>query len=100
MRWIPWTAPRSIGHKIAVGTFALVLVHRPPCLPAQAPQVANPSRVRLQEEAAGIDGIGRALISGFDRVDIVALGEAHGRKSDSDLRIALVRHPDFARTVH
>ena len=100
MRWIPWTAAPSIGHKIAVGTFAIVLVHRAPCLPAQAPQVATPSSVRLPDEAAGIDGIVRALISEFDRVDIVALGEAHGRKSDSDLRIALVRHPDFAREVH
>lgn len=31
--------------------------------------------------------------------DIVALGEAHGRKLDSDLRIAVVRHPDFAKKV-
>src|SRR5262249_24937782 len=34
-----------------------------------------------------------------DQVDIVGLGEAHGRKVDSDLRIALVRHPDFAKKV-
>src|SRR5262249_5529533 len=31
--------------------------------------------------------------------DVVALGEAHGRRLDSDLRIALVRHPDFAKKV-
>jgi hypothetical protein len=35
----------------------------------------------------------------FDQADIVALGEAHDRKVDSDLRIALVRIPDFARKV-
>jgi hypothetical protein len=35
----------------------------------------------------------------FDQADIVALGEAHDRKVDSDLRIALVRNPDFARNV-
>jgi hypothetical protein len=36
----------------------------------------------------------------FDHVDIVALGEAHGRfRLDSELRIAVVRHPDFAKKV-
>ena len=36
----------------------------------------------------------------FDQADIVALGEWHGRISlDSDLRIALVRHPAFAKNV-
>jgi len=35
----------------------------------------------------------------YDRHDVVALGEMHARKTDSDLRIALVRHPDFARKV-
>jgi hypothetical protein len=40
------------------------------------------------------------LISAFDQADIVALGDWHGRISlDSDLRIALVRHPDFAKKV-
>src|SRR5688500_20174367 len=38
-------------------------------------------------------------MSAFDQADIVALGEAHGRRLDSDLRIAVVRHPDFARKV-
>jgi hypothetical protein len=55
--------------------------------------------VRLPDEAAGFDEIARTLISAFDQADIVALGEAHERKLDSDLRIALVRHPDFAKKV-
>jgi hypothetical protein len=55
--------------------------------------------VRLPDEVAGLDGIARILISAFDQVDIVALGEAHGRKLDFDLRIAVVRHPDFAKKV-
>src|SRR5688572_28683617 len=66
---------------------------------AQSPQIPAPSNVRLPDEASGIEGIVRALISAFDRADIVALGEAHGRRVDSDLRIALVRHPDFAKKV-
>jgi hypothetical protein len=55
--------------------------------------------MRLPDEAAGVDEIVRSLVSAFDQADIVALGEAHGRRPDSDLRIALVRHPDFAKKV-
>ena len=50
--------------------------------------LGQPPKVRLPDEAAGVDGIARTLISAFDQVDIVALGEAHGQKLDSDLRIA------------
>ena len=60
---------------------------------------AQTTQVRLAEEPAGIDGVVRALIAAFDHVDILALGEAHGKQLDSDLQIALVRHPDFARKV-
>lgn len=54
---------------------------------------------RVPGEAAGLDQIVRTLIDVFDEVDILALGENHGRQQDSDLRIALVRHPDFAKKV-
>jgi len=63
---------------------------------AQSPQIAAPAKVRLPDESTGIDEIARTLISAFDQFDIVALGEAHRRKPDSDLRIAVIRHPDFA----
>ncbi len=64
------------------------------------PAIAQPPNLRLPDESAGIDGIVRTLISAFDQADIVALGEAHGRfKQESDLRIALVRNPDFAKKV-
>ena len=66
---------------------------------AQSPEIAAPSNLRLPDESIGIDEIVRTLISVFDKADIVALGEAHLRKLDSDLRIALVRHPDFPRRV-
>jgi len=46
-----------------------------------------------------MDAIAQALVSVFDQADIVALGEEHEWKPDSDLRIALVRHPDFAKKV-
>lgn len=62
----------------------------------------NPSRssVHLPDESAGVDAIVRALIGAYDQADVVALGEWHGRIAvDSALRIALVRHPDFAKRV-
>ena len=63
------------------------------------PALAQSPTFRLPDEAADTEGIVRALILVFDQVDIVALGEAHDRRADSDLRIALVRHPDFAKKV-
>src|SRR5436190_16319971 len=57
------------------------------------------SVVRVTDDVAGLDAIVRTLISAFDQADIVALGEDHGEKRDSDLRIALVRHPDFVKKV-
>jgi hypothetical protein len=59
----------------------------------------QPRNFRLPDEAAGVDAIAQALVSVFDQADIVALGEEHEWKPDSDVRIALVRHPDFAKKV-
>jgi hypothetical protein len=85
---------------MAVAGVALVgSVTNESLLRAQPPQSVGRPNLRLPDEAAGIDGIVRTLISAFGQVDIVALGEAHMRKTDSDLRIALVRHPDFAKKV-
>src|SRR5215468_2603756 len=61
--------------------------------------LAQQPKVRLPDESTGIDGMARTLASAFDQADIVALGEAHRRKLDSDLRIAVVRNPDFAKKV-
>jgi hypothetical protein len=66
---------------------------------AQSLKNVPPPTVRLPDESAGIDAIVQSLISVFDQADVVALGERHGEKLDSDLRIALVRHPDFAKKV-
>ena len=56
-------------------------------------------KLLLPDETAGFDRIVQTLVSAFDHVDIVALGESHWRKVDSDLRIALVRNPEFAQKV-
>lgn len=66
---------------------------------AQSPQSAAASTWRLPDESAGVDGIAQTLVSAFDQIDVVLLGEAHWQRLDSDLRIALVRHVDFAKKV-
>lgn len=71
-------------------------------VPAQAQSSTPPvprAAVPLPDEAAGLDAIVRALVGAFDHVDVLALGEDHGRRIDSELRIALVRHPAFAQKV-
>lgn len=68
-------------------------------LRAQSPRTAAPTNVRLPDESSGVDAIAQTLMSVFDQTDIVALGESHEQQWESDLRIALVRHPDFAKKV-
>jgi hypothetical protein len=92
-------AERSIIRGITLSSIAAILVSLVSLLRAQSPTVVPRPNVRLPDEAAGLDAVVRALIGAFDQADIVALGEAHMRKVDSDLRIALVRHPDFAKKV-
>jgi uncharacterized iron-regulated protein len=57
------------------------------------------SQLRLPDETPGSDRIVKLLDSAFDHADIVALGDDHWRKLDSDLRIALIRTPEFAKKV-
>jgi hypothetical protein len=96
MRWIPCAAQRWIIRGIVLSALAAMPLPVS-LLRGESPQVASRPTVRLPDEPAGIDAIVRALIGAYDQVDILALGEAHLRKMDSDLRIALVRHPDFAK---
>src|SRR5262245_53410233 len=90
---------RKVGMTVAAAALVSVSVPSEPVIRAQSAQRAAPPKVRLPDEAAGINGIVGALISAYDQFDIVALGEYHDRRVDSDLRIALVRHPDFAKKV-
>lgn len=50
------------------------------------------TRARLQNIVTGI-------LNAWDKFDVVCLGEGHGNKNDSDLRITLVENPAFARKV-
>ena len=88
-------ALRMIG-AIIFAAPALITPHVTNVICARAPQIVAPPKALLPDESTGIDGVARALVAAFDQADVVALGEAHQRKLDSDLRIALVCNPDFA----
>jgi hypothetical protein len=45
------------------------------------------------------DPVVNAILAAWGSADVVCLGEDHGRKHDSDLRLALVRHPKFSSVV-
>lgn len=62
---------------------------------------ARPGRDDSRDAAkARLHGIVKGILSAWDRADVVCLGEAHGGQNDSDLRIAVVEHPDFIRKVN
>jgi hypothetical protein len=61
----------------------------------QRPPEGGQPNLQLPAESAGWDRAVTTVLAAFDAVDVVALGEAHGRKVDSDFRIRLIRHPDF-----
>jgi hypothetical protein len=50
-------------------------------------------------ETSGWAAATDALVGAFERADVIVLGEGHGRKPDSDFRVALVRNPKFAEAV-
>lgn len=45
------------------------------------------------------DQVVKSILAAWNTADVVCLGEDHGRYYDSELRMALVRHPDFPRLV-
>jgi hypothetical protein len=67
--------------------------------PALAQSAASPADFGLPAESSGWDGVLAGLLSTFDKADVLALGEAHGRQADSDLRVRLIQDPDFAKRV-
>jgi hypothetical protein len=49
--------------------------------------------------AAPLQSLVEGILAAWDGADLVCLGEDHGSSSDSELRIALIRNPEFARRV-
>ncbi len=88
--------PRTIS-RLASAALAFVLV----CVvgPGVAAQDIA-TKVRPSDEVkARLQVLVTGILAAWDKFDVVCLGEDHGSKNDSDLRIALVEHPDFARKV-
>jgi len=74
---------------------AIVVLLPSPLSSAQMQSDVRPSeatKMRLQPIVKGI-------LATWDKFDVVCLGEDHGSKNDSDLRIALVEDPVFVRKV-
>lgn len=82
---------------LALGVFVWIPVapESREILSLQAPRPA----LFLPAESPGWGKTLDALLAAFDHVDVVALGEAHGRQADVDLRIRLIRHPTFPQKV-
>ena len=57
---------------------------------------AGPRRPRENDRYAEVV---QQILDAWKTADVVCLGEDHGRKYDSDLRLALVRHSAFPRVV-
>jgi hypothetical protein len=49
---------------------------------------------------ARLQNIVNRIIAAWERFDVVCLGEDHGSRNDSDLRLTLIEHPDFVRKVN
>jgi hypothetical protein len=74
-----------------------ILANQSLAQPRQGPPDGGQLNLQLPAESAGWDRAVTAVLAAFDAVDVVALGEAHGRKADSDFRVRLIRHPDFPK---
>jgi hypothetical protein len=63
--------------------------------------LASPSvaQTAFPAGASGFAAATDSLLGAYAGVDVIVLGEAHGRKPDSDFRIALVRNSKFVETV-
>ena len=64
--------------------------------PTNTTALTSTSAAQDQERYAGVV---EQILSAWKTADVVCLGEAHDRYYDNELRIALIRHPAFSRTV-
>jgi hypothetical protein len=77
---------------------AAAIIMLPLITPSSQTQI--PTNVLPTEATkARLQPIVKGIVAAWDKADVVCLGEDHGGKNDSDLRITLVEHPDFSRKV-
>jgi len=87
--------PRAIGGAAFVGLLALGILGEALRTPqAEATQRGPRPEVLLPTESPGWDRALTGILSAFDKADVVALGASRGT-AGSELRLRLIRHPDF-----
>ena len=69
------------------------------CVGRSAIAQSDQSVVPDKATKARLEDVVKEILHAWDTYDVVCLGEGHGDKNDSDLRISLVEHPDFSRKV-
>lgn len=64
-----------------------------------APLQRGTTQPPVTESTNDVPGIAEGILAAWEQADVVCLGEGHGDPLDAELRVALVRHPEFARRV-
>jgi len=67
--------------------------------PALVPILYAAGPAQTRKSTPGQSRIVEDLIAQFEGADVVALGEIHGTKEDADLRLRLIRQPNFRKKV-
>jgi uncharacterized iron-regulated protein len=89
---------RALVVVVTLATLALAI--SPLSTPIAIAVVQDSSVEPNQVVKARMQTIVKGILSAWDKADVVCLGEGHGNKNDSDLRITLIQHPDFIRKVN
>jgi hypothetical protein len=98
---------RSITLRAAL-LISLVVALNTLALPGSFPKKLQHNSIAKAQSAAvepteaakaRLQNIVEEILNAWGKADVVCLGEDHGGKDDSDLRIALIQHPDFVRKV-
>jgi hypothetical protein len=84
------------NHRCATG-MAVALVATGLAVPAAQTSVASVEPDK--ETRARLQNIVKDILVAWNKADVICLGEDHGSRNDSDLRIALVEHSDFVQSV-
>jgi hypothetical protein len=89
----------SVTIAAAAALFPVNVSNKPVVRRASGPACRHPPKVRCPTRPPESKRLPGTDFRRTTELTLSALGEAHARRSDSDLRIALVRHPDFAKKV-
>ena len=96
---IAWSGLTVLFVALLAGVIALVeyrvFDNRAAVQPAHTLSVDIRPNFGLPAEMAGWDNVVKGLLSAFDHVDVVALGETHGSKMVHELLLRLIQAPSF-----